>query len=109
MHAVNVAVTGLSALPATAQPMACVKAMSRFLNHEGVTLPALIEPVQESIRTALAQSNAEVALVAHDWCMIHYGTRNADRYQRSHKTDLGYELGSAVSWSMPTPANPLGR
>jgi hypothetical protein len=96
MHAVNPAVTGLSSLPATTQPMACVKAMSRFLRNEDVTLPALIEPVQESIRTTLAQSPAAVALVAHDWCMIHYGTRNADRYQRSHKTDLGYELGSAL-------------
>jgi hypothetical protein len=96
MHAVNVAVTGLTALPGTAKPMACVKAMSRFLRHENVTLPALIEPVQESIRGALALSHAPVALVVHDWCMIHYPTSNPDRYQRSHATDLGYELGTAL-------------
>lgn len=34
VHSVNGAVTGLSALPSTAQPMASVKAMSRFLNDE---------------------------------------------------------------------------
>lgn len=96
MHAVNVAVTGLSVLPATAKPMACVKGMSRFLNHDDVTLPAIIEPVQESIRDALAVSHALVALVIHDWCMIHYTTRNPDRYLRSHKADLGYELGTAL-------------
>jgi hypothetical protein len=96
MHAVNAAVTGLTALPATARPVACVKAMSRFLRHEGVTLPALIEPVQEAIREALALSTAPVALVVHDWCMIHSRTANADHYRRSHGTDLGYELGTAL-------------
>jgi hypothetical protein len=96
MHAVNLAVTGLTALPGTAKPMACIKAMSRFLRHEEVTLPALIEPVQEAIRDALAVSTAPVALVVHDWCMIHYRTANADRYRRSHDQDLGYELGTAL-------------
>jgi hypothetical protein len=95
MHTVNVAATGLSALPSTAQPVACVKAMSRFLNNECVTLAALIEPVQESIRTALAHSNAEVALVAHDWCMIQSDTSNPDRLQRTHINDHGYELATA--------------
>jgi hypothetical protein len=96
VHAVNAAVTGLTALPATAKPMACIKAMSRFLRHPDVTLPALIEPVQEAIREALAASPARVALVVHDWCMIHYTTRNADRYLRSHAGDVGYELGTAL-------------
>lgn len=95
MRAVNATLNGLTALPGTAQPMACVKAMSRFLRHQRVALPALIEPVQESIRETLARSPAPVARVVHDWCMIHYPTGNADRYQRSHPTDLGYELGTA--------------
>ena len=74
VHSVNGAVTGLSALPSTAQPMASVKAMSRFLNHEEVTLPALIEPVQEAIRSALLTSEALVALVISDWCMYGFNT-----------------------------------
>lgn len=107
MHAVNTAVSGLTALPGTATPMACVKAMSRFLNHHEVTLPALIEPAQQAVRNALALSHAPVALVVHDWCMIPSATANPDRYQRSHATDLGYELGSALVVSADA-GQPLG-
>jgi hypothetical protein len=96
MHAVNAAVKGLTILPGTSKPIACVKAMSRFLHHPNVTLPALIEPVQDAIRESLKFSHAPVALVVHDWCMFHYGSANGDRYQRSHASDLGYELGSAL-------------
>jgi hypothetical protein len=95
-HTVNPALTSLSALPGTAAPFASTLGMSRFLNHEFVTLPALIEPAQDTIRNALARSDGPVALVAHDWSMIRYRARNADRYQRSHTTDLGYELGTAL-------------
>ena len=107
MHAVNAAITGLTALPGTAKPMACIKAMSRFLRHESVTLPALIEPAQQAVRDALTLSDAPVALVVHDWCMIHYTTPNPDRYRRSHATDLGYELGTALVVSADA-GQPLG-
>jgi hypothetical protein len=97
-HSVNAAVTGLSALPSTAKPMASIKAMSRFLNHENVTLPALIEPLQEAIRAAVADSSALVALVIHDWSMFcfHTHTSKTDCYQRSQAKDLGYDLGTAL-------------
>jgi hypothetical protein len=95
---VNAAVTGLSALPSTAQPFASTLAMSRFFAHPDTTLPTLIEPAQDAVRQALADSAAPVALVVHDWCMFgfrrHAGKR--DRYQRSHDKDLGYELGTAL-------------
>lgn len=107
MHAVNAAVSGLTALPSTARPMASVKAMSRFLGHDDVTLPALIEPAQEAVREALASSSAPVALVVHDWCMIQSRTANSDRLQRSHAADLGYELGTALVVDAATGA-PLG-
>jgi len=95
---VNAAVTGLSALPSTAQPFASVLAMSRFLNNEAVTLPALIEPAQEAVRRTLATSTSTVALVVHDWCMFSFKSHTAkhDRYQRSHDQDIGYELGTAL-------------
>ena len=98
LHSVNAAVTGLSALPATAKPMAAVKAMSRFLNHENVTRPALIEPLQEAIRDAVAGSSATVALVVHDWCMFsfHTHTSKLDCVQRTHGQDVGYDLGTAL-------------
>jgi hypothetical protein len=95
---VNAAVTGLSALPSTAQPFASVLAQSRFLNNPGVPLAALIEPPQEAVRRAVAASAARVALVVHDWCMFAFRTHVSkwDRYQRSHDGDLGYELGTAL-------------
>jgi len=97
-HSVNAAVTGLSALPSTAESMASVKAMSRFLHHEDVTLPALIEPLQDAIRTAVAASAGDVTLVVHDWSMFnfHTHTRKKDCFKRSHDTDVGYDLGTAL-------------
>ena len=97
-HSVNALVTGLSALPGTAQPYAATRAMSRFYDNPDTTLPALIEPAQDQITAALATSSATVVLVVHDWCMFNFNTHTAkrDRYQRSHNTDRGYELGSAL-------------
>jgi hypothetical protein len=95
-HTVNAALGSLSTLPGTAKPFASTVALSRYCNHEFVTLPALIEPGQDAIRDALSRSDGPVALVAHDWSMIHYRTRNRDRYRRSHASDLGYELGTAL-------------
>lgn len=108
VHSVNAAVSGLSALPATARPMAAVKAMSRFLNHEAVTLPALIEPLQEAIRAALAESPGPVALVVHDWCMFSFRTHTGkpDRVQRTHGRDIGYDLGTALI--VDAEGRPLG-
>jgi hypothetical protein len=97
-HSVNAAVTGLSALPSTAKTMAAVKGMSRFLTNEEVTLPALIEPLQDAIRVAVADSTATVALVVHDWSMFsfHTHTSKTDCFQRSHDQDVGYDLGTAL-------------
>jgi hypothetical protein len=95
VHAVNAAVTGLSALPSTAMPMASVKAMSRFLHNESVTLPALIEPAQEAIRAALAGSASPWVLVVHDWCLLS-STANADRVIQGPNRSEGYDLGTAL-------------
>ena len=95
VHAVNAAVTGLSALPSTAMPMASVKAMSRFLHNESVTLPALIEPAQEAIRTAVARSASPWVLVVHDWCLLS-SSANADRVIVGPTRSEGYDLGTAL-------------
>jgi hypothetical protein len=97
-HSVSLTVSGLSALPGTAKPFASTVAMSRFLNNEAITLPALMEPAQEAVRAAVAASPASVALVAHDWSMFNFSKHSgkADRWQRSHDADLGYDLGSAL-------------
>jgi len=97
-HAVNATVTGLSALPGTARPFAAAKAMTRFLNNEAVGFHALIEPAQDAVRSALAAGDGDFALVVHDWSMFNFNSHDSkgDRYQRSHATDLGYELGTAL-------------
>jgi hypothetical protein len=95
-HAVNATTSALTSLPSTARPFASTLAMSRFLNSEHVTLPALIEPAHDAVRAARDRSDEPVALVVHDWCMIQYRAPNADRYRRSHAADCGYELGTAL-------------
>jgi hypothetical protein len=98
-HAVNALVTGISALPGAAAPLAAARAMTRFLNHDGIPLPALIEPAQDAVRAELAARPGHFVLVVHDWCMFNFNAHasKADRYRRSHDEDLGYELGSALA------------
>jgi hypothetical protein len=97
-HAVNALVSGLSALPGVAQPLAAARAMTRFLNHDAIPLHALIEPAQDAVRSALASGPGGFALAVHDWCMFNFNSHDSkpDRRRRSHAADLGYELGSAL-------------
>ncbi len=108
-HSVNAAVNGLSALPGTTKPFAATRAMSRFLNHENIPFHALIEPAQDAVRAALSEGTGPFALVIHDWCMFNFNTHTGkrDRYVRSHGTDLGYELGTALVVD-PADGRPLG-
>lgn len=104
----NAAASGLSALPGAAESFACTQAMYRFLRNPKVALPALIEPVHDAVRGALDGGRGPV-LIAHDWSMLHLGghASKADRYQRTHKTDLGYELACALAVDAESGA-PLG-
>jgi hypothetical protein len=110
-HVLNAAASGLSALPGTSQPFASTQAMWRFLGNRSVSLSALIEPIQETARPILARSRERVALIAHDWSMLAFGTHGskADRYQRTHKSDLGYELAAAllIEADRGTPLGPM--
>lgn len=98
-HAVNAAVNGLSALPGTATPFACARAMTRFLNNPAVTFAALLDPVRDAVRDALAASPARTALVVHDWSMFNFRTHagKKDKLVRTHAADAGYELASALA------------
>ena len=97
-HSVNSAVSGLTALPGTGLIASATRAMSRFVKHRHIPFHALLEPAQDAVREALLSSQSPVALVVHDWCMFGFNTHTSkrDRYQRSHDTDLGYELGTAL-------------
>ena len=96
VHSVNAVVSGLSALPSTAPAIAAVKAMSRFLHHEAVTLPALIEPVQEQVRVALAQTASPDVLILHDWSWVASVTSNSDCLVAGRHHSSGYDLGTAL-------------
>ena len=108
-HAVNALVSGLSALPGTARPMAATRAMTRFVNHDQIPFHALIEPAVDAVRAALAEASGRFALVVHDWCMFNFNAHPSkrDRYRRSHDADSGYELGSALVVDA-TDGRPLG-
>jgi hypothetical protein len=83
--------------------------MHRFLYNDAVTLPALVEPLQDGVREAFANTRSPVALVVHDWSGIHYHDteRKNDLYQRSHEHDTGYELAAALVLEAQT-GRPLG-
>lgn len=98
-HAVNALVSGISALPGTARPLAAARAMTRFLNHDDIPFRALIEPAQDAIRAELAGRPGRFVLVVHDWCMFDFNghASKRDRDVRSHGADLGYELATALA------------
>jgi hypothetical protein len=108
-HVLSDAASGLSALPGAARPFACTQALWRFLSHPDTTLPALIEPIRETARPIPARATVPVGLVIHDWSMLHYGghTAKADRFRRTHRADLGYELATALLVE-PDGGAPLG-
>jgi hypothetical protein len=108
-HTVNAVITGLSALPGAARPLAATRAMTRFLNHDDVPFCALIEPAQDAVRSDLAGRPGRFVLIVHDWCMFNFNSHESkrDRYVRSHGDDLGYELGTALAVA-PDDGRPLG-
>jgi hypothetical protein len=110
-HVLTEVTSGLSALPGTAKPFASTQAMWRFLANDSVTLSALIEPIQDAARATLLDNPQPIALIMHDWCMLNFSTHTSktDRFQRTHKTDLGYELATSflVEADRGTPLGPM--
>lgn len=89
---------GLHALEPVCQPFAATQAAWRFYHNPAVSLPQLVQPLQEATRQALAQAGSGWGLVVHDWSELHYGTHRskADRVTLTHHDDQGYELLSAL-------------
>ena len=102
---------GLNALPGTATSFASTPAAWRFYRNANVSLPALAQPRIEQGRAALQATDAEYALVMHDWSHLNYDrhTRKADRCGLAREHRQGYELQSAllVSDRDGTPLAPL--
>ena len=88
----------------------------RFLNNKRAALSALIEPLREVGRLALAKEQPQsgelpCALLIHDWSKIDYRrhTSKKDITQLTHETDVGYELTTAllVSATHGSPLAPM--
>jgi hypothetical protein len=92
------AAAGLTHLPATATAFAATQAAWRFSHNERLTLPALVEPLHQAARQALAERPAPCALLVHDWSKIdyHHHTTKRDQAQLTHERDRGYEMATAL-------------
>jgi len=78
---------------------AATQAMWRFLDNDRVSLKKLIEPLRQLGRAGCAESNSAFVLLAHDFCKLGYGTqskRKKDLLQLTHKSDIGYDLTTAL-------------
>ena len=89
---------GIAALPDTRSSAAYTQAAWRFLNNERVGLSALAKPLLSAVPESLDAHCQRYGLVMHDWSRLNFGkhTSKTDRLQMTHKSDVGYELQSAV-------------
>lgn len=91
---------GLNALPGTATSFASTPAAWRFYRNANVSLPALAQPLIEQGRVALQATDAEYALVMHDWSHLNYDrhTRKADRCGLAREHRQGATNCKAPCW-----------
>jgi hypothetical protein len=87
---------GVASLPSTSQSFAATQATWRFLNNERVGMPDLVEPPREVGRSRVRESKSRFALLVHDWCKLSFTHGKRDMTQLTHKTDIGYELTTAL-------------
>jgi len=89
---------GIRGLPDAADSFAATQAAWRFFKNEDTTLPVLMQPLLQVADAAARSSCSEVALVACDWCQLHYSRHSskADRTTLVNRHDLGYELHTAL-------------
>lgn len=89
---------GIRSLPDAADSFAATRAAWRFFGDEGTTLPVLMQPLLQVADAAACSTCSEVALIACDWCQLHYSrhTSKADCTTLMNQHDLGYELHTAL-------------
>jgi hypothetical protein len=77
--------------------VAGTQAQWRLLNNPRVTFGALLAAATQLAVNAVSPEDKYVLLVA-DWSMLNFGghTAKKDRLTRTHSTDVGYELTSAI-------------
>jgi hypothetical protein len=89
---------GLRALPDCNNAFAASQAAWRFYANPRVTLPQLATPLIESAKAGVNESCQDWALIALDWCLLHYGKHvsKRDRVVMASRDDLGYKLLTAL-------------
>jgi hypothetical protein len=98
MRNVTKLAAGVASLPSLSSAFAATQAAWRFFNNDRVTLPALVEPLRDVGRDALAAAEAPFALLVHDWCKLSFSFADSKRdlVQLTHVNDIGYELTTAL-------------
>jgi len=99
MNSTETVAAGLRALPTKGRKsFSSTQAAWRFYKNKNVSLSKLAEPLLEATHKGVIDRCQQYALCVHDWCRINYRkhTRKEDRYQITHKTDVGYDLQSSL-------------
>jgi hypothetical protein len=90
--------SGLRPLPTEISSFASTQAAWRFYKNDSVTLEKLQEPLLQAAQEKAVSHCKDYALVVHDWSRLNYYNHQSklDKYQISHKTDVGYDLQSSL-------------
>ena len=93
--------SGLRPLPTEISSFASTQAAWRLYKNGSVTLQKLQEPLQEAAQEKMVSHCKDYALMVHDWSRLNYRKHQSklDKYQISHKTDVGYDLQSSLLMS----------
>lgn len=85
-------------MPSTAGAFASAQAAWRFFGNPRIGLPALMEPLLDAGRQAIACDRGAYALVLHDWSLLHFSghASKPDRVPLTQSRDWGYELQAAL-------------
>jgi hypothetical protein len=86
------------AVPGLAAGFAAVLGAHRFLHNDAVTLPHLVEPLQQAARQWRQQAPTAWGLLIHDWSYLTYAghRRKADQTRLTHRKTRGYELTTVL-------------
>ena len=89
---------GIGALQDTRSSAAYTQAAWRFLNNPHVGLQELARPLLSAAASLAAAHCEDYGLIMHDWSRLNFGKHSSktDRRKMTHKTDIGYDLQSAV-------------
>jgi hypothetical protein len=97
MHAATELAAGVASLPDVGSAFAATQGAWRFLNNGRITLAALVEPLRAVGQSRCSVTKCKFAMLVHDWSKLSYhGARKRDLTQLTHKTDVGYELTTAL-------------